>query len=390
MEPLAQAQILPYITGLAKSGLKFILVTFDKPAYPARIKLSKILKERLKKKGIEWVSLKYHNIPNIPAKVYDILNGFRICSKLIKKYNIRIVHARSYVAGAIALLLKRKFQVSTVFDIRGVLFDERADAGAWDRRSIKYKLCKRLEKKLFNSADEIVVLSEKGRKIIENHFLHNERINVTYIPTCVDLDLFKKTSIQAKFSRRKGGLNGRTILVYSGSVGTWYLFDEMVDFFKEFKRQHNKAHFLILTQTNKDELRGKLLKKIDPADFSIVSAPHHNIKDFLSSAYAGISFIKPCYSKQFSCPTKNAEYLACGLPIIINKGIGDTDRTIAANNVGVIINKFNGREYLKNIKKLTKLKNDKTLGARCRNIAMKEYGLKKGIGKYLDIYARLK
>src|SRR5687768_7432269 len=34
---------------------------------------------------------------------------------------------------------------------------------------------------------------------------------------------------------------------------------------------------------------------------------------YLSAADAGLSFIKSCFSKIASSPTKNAEYLACGL-----------------------------------------------------------------------------
>ena len=37
----------------------------------------------------------------------------------------------------------------------------------------------------------------------------------------------------------------------------------------------------------------------------------------------GLSFIQPCFSKTGSSPTKVAEYLACGLPVVVNAGIGD-------------------------------------------------------------------
>ena len=47
-----------------------------------------------------------------------------------------------------------------------------------------------------------------------------------------------------------------------------------------------------------------------------------------------------------SSPTKNGEYLACGLPLIINAGIGDSDALIDQWQAGVLIEEFiEGREF---------------------------------------------
>jgi hypothetical protein len=44
-------------------------------------------------------------------------------------------------------------------------------------------------------------------------------------------------------------------------------------------------------------------------------------------------------------PTKIAEYLAAGLPVISNAGIGDIDRTLCAGNVGLVLEEMNSRAY---------------------------------------------
>lgn len=389
LEPLVQSQVISYLKELSKKGLNFVLVTFDKKKHMKNKREVIKLKQKLKKANIKWVSLKYHNRPNLPSTLYDILNGFLLCSKIIRKYNIKTVHARSYVAGLMALFLKRRFNTNFLFDIRGVLFDERVDSGDWNKNSSKYKIGKKIEKKLFNNADEIVNLSKKGIPLIKRDLLKNKKINVSYIPTCVNLNNFKKNK-KRKPLRKKLKLGNKFILTYIGSIGTWYLLEKMVDFFKELKKINKKSHFLILTGENKEKLSKKILKKIKKEDFSIVFAPHSKIKDFLSTSNAGISFIKPCYSKQFSCPTKLAEYLACELPVIINSRIGDTDQIISENKTGVIINSFNRQEYSKKIKQLIKLKKDRAIGKKCRNVAKQEYDLKKGSDKYFEIYKRLK
>jgi glycosyltransferase involved in cell wall biosynthesis len=49
----------------------------------------------------------------------------------------------------------------------------------------------------------------------------------------------------------------------------------------------------------------------------------------LAAADAGISLIRPSYSKIASSPTKIAEYLAMGLPVALNRRIGDSDELLA-------------------------------------------------------------
>jgi hypothetical protein len=65
----------------------------------------------------------------------------------------------------------------------------------------------------------------------------------------------------------------------------------------------------------------------------------------LSASDAGIAFIKPCFSKLASSPTKNGEYLACGLPLIINAGIGDSDSLIEREGVGALVSDLTRTEY---------------------------------------------
>jgi len=61
----------------------------------------------------------------------------------------------------------------------------------------------------------------------------------------------------------------------------------------------------------------------------------------------GIAFYRPGISRLGTSPVKVSEYLSCGLPVIINAGIGDTDRVIAQEDVGALVRDFNDDEYAK-------------------------------------------
>ncbi|HMJ07836.1 MAG TPA: glycosyltransferase, partial [Pyrinomonadaceae bacterium] len=119
--------------------------------------------------------------------------------------------------------------------------------------------------------------------------------------------------------------------------------------------------------------------------------PSDEISSYLAVADAAVSFIKPCYSKQASSPTKNAEYLACGLPIIANDGVGDTTSQITEDRTGVIIREFNTSSYNQALDKLDELLLDRSgLASRCRESAIRRFDLENVGGKaYRRLYLNL-
>jgi glycosyltransferase involved in cell wall biosynthesis len=100
-----------------------------------------------------------------------------------------------------------------------------------------------------------------------------------------------------------------------------------------------------------------------------------------------ISFIRSCYSKQASSPTKIAEYLACGLPIISNTGIGDLDQQITDDKVGVLIDRFDPEAYADAIQRLRALGDT---ADRCRDAAKRRFDLETvGGARYRRLYKNL-
>ena len=56
LEPLGQTQVIPYLTELAKRGVRVWLLSFEKPKAftPEGVSKCEHLKEKLRDRGIEW------------------------------------------------------------------------------------------------------------------------------------------------------------------------------------------------------------------------------------------------------------------------------------------------------------------------------------------------
>ncbi len=385
-EPLLYSQALNYLKSLSLKGLSISIISFEKREFLTKNSINGI-KEDLNKCGIKWFFMTYHKRFKCLSKPYDIVRGMFFVLYISFKERIDIIHARGtfcvLIGSASFFLLRQKM----IFDMRGLMAEEYADAGSWKRNSFIYKFISKLEQYFARRADEVIILTAKTKGLITNG---NRVKNFTIIPTCVDLDKFNiERRANSNYNRLTYSLNGKFVLMYAGSLGTWYMLSEMMDFFRELINLKNDAVFFILSQTDKKWIEQYIphnLKKKTVID----RVNPENVPDIVSMADIGIFFIKPCISKTASCPTKFAEYLACGLPVIINKGVGDTEEIVKENRIGIVIDAFNVTEYKRAIvQTIELLKEGDILRKRCYDVAYKYFSLKKGVESYSNIYERL-
>src|SRR5215216_2274463 len=272
LEPLGQTQVIPYLRELAKRGVKFTLLSFerDKAFTPEGVRKCKELREKLQADRIEWHWLRYHQRPSVPATIYDVLTGIRKASELVQRNRIEMVHARAHIPATIALALKKRFGTKMIFDLRGLMAEEYVDAEHWRKGSLPYRITKGAERRILASTDAIVTLTERIWPIIrEWKGLRGRTPHHAVIPCCVDLSLFKFSAEDRARRRAELGLGDRFTIVYSGSLGGWYLTEKMADFFASFLKRRRDAHLLWLTTGSHDRVRDLMRSRnIEPGKFS--------------------------------------------------------------------------------------------------------------------------
>ena len=399
-EPLVQTQVLPYLREIKKlGGVRTSILTFE-PNFSETWSAEQIAAEKAKlaAENITWHVLPYHKSPSVPATVYDVFSGARLARKLIKTENVNILHARVHVPammGAIAKKLSGN-KVKLIFDIRGFFPEEYTDAGNWKPGGAIYKTVKRLEKWLFKVSDGFVVLTEKAREILfpESRETGFDKFGrpVEVIPCCVNLQRFAAANEDSRQKIRGAlGLANRRVISYVGSLGTWYLADEMADLLQAAREKDGSTFALVLTQSPLEIMAEKLKSRgFTDADFLVRKVPHSEIPAYLSAADAAISFIKPCYSKLSSSPTKIAEYLASGVPIITNAGVGDVAEQIEADKTGAVVEDFSRESYNNALLEIENLSVNSDIKEICRRSAKKRFDLEDiGGNKYRRFYERV-
>ena len=392
-DPLGRSQILPYFVGLSSLAYKIHILSFEKANRFEQDK-DEIL-AITKANNIEWHPLRYTSKPPIFSTLYDLYQMYQTANLLHKKYSFSFIHARSYLSALIALEMKKKYSLPFIFYIRGFWADERVEGKIWNIKNpifnVIYKYFKKKEKQYLLKSDYNISLTDAGIAEIRtwNGF---KNIPFEMIPCCADMDLFSfssYTEFDKKNVRKDLGINNSAFVVsYLGSIGTWYMFDEMLDFFSKLKEKKPDAHFLFISKESEQMLKSIAEKKgILANDISVVAASRNQVPQYLNASDVNLFFIIPTFSKKASSPTKLAEALGMGIPIIANTGVGDVDAIIQTNKLGLLVNNFSSIEFENIINNLDKL-NDISK-EHLHETANSLFSLEAGVKKYELVYKKL-
>lgn len=379
LEPLGQSQVLAYLERLAEDRCIHLL-SFEKAEDWSSAAERNAVEARMRAAGIHWHPRRYHKRPTSLATAWDICAGTLGALWIVLRHRIGIVHARSYVAAVMALVVKRLAGRKFVFDMRGFWADERVDGGLWPRAGRLYRVAKWFERCFLLHADQVVSLTHAGvREMRRFPYLQDRVPPMTVIPTCADLVRFRplRTASPEGF-----------VLGYVGSAGTWYLFDAAVACFRQVLACRPEARLLVINRNEHDYIRERLdAAGIPAAAVELKAATHAQIPQEMARMHAGLFFIKPVFSKQASAPTKLGEFLGCGIPCLANTGVGDMAEILEGERVGVAVAAFDDDTLAQGIDRLFALMRQPDIAERCVATAQRHFSLNEGVARYQAIYA---
>lgn len=392
-DPLGQSQVIPYLIGLTQYHHSFHLISCDKPERYTQRK--DFIQNQLKPYPITWHSLPYTKRPPVLSTLKDIRKMRKLAVQLHKEHHFEMVHCRSYISAIIGLYLKKKYGVKFLFDMRGLWADERVDGGLWNLSNplynLVYKYFKKKERQFLQYADYTISLTENAKnEILSWKGMQNVPIQV--IPCCADLSHFNADNIteqdKTRLKKKLNLENDPIVIGYLGSLGTWYMIEEMLEWFKVFLSYRDEAVFLCVTPDNPDMVYEKAKHLGIPLEKIIVQeAKREEVPIYLSLFSASLFFIKPTYSKKGTSPTKQGELMGMNIPIVCNTGIGDVDTIVQQTQSGVLVEEFSENAYKNSIERLLPMleKSNEDI----RKGAVDIYSLEKGITLYEEVYQKI-
>lgn len=355
-EGVGSSQILPLLQRLAAAGLAIKLISFEKiePELETRNLLGSL--------GINW-DLRHF-------KTNGAIGGFARLLEISKQIpETKIIHARSDIP-AVAASLSRKAPI--LWDVRSLWADQKAfvEPNPIKKRILSsYRLLENLSS---FSASAMSTLTHSVVPELERRHHRLPKLRIV-VPTAVDLKRFKfDPGIKAPFR----GL-------YSGTYNNYYDLSLSKQFIDELsKRADVQVHWARPRESPR--------KSLDAGESHVFESTQNGMANRITEYAFGLSVCKMDAGPSLTAamPTKVAEFLACGKPVVVNAGLGDFDDYITEFNAGVILN-GSPEDLAQNAEKLLELMRDPETPGRCRQLAEKYFDIDKGAEKYLELYEKM-
>lgn len=393
-DPLGQSQVIPYLQGLSKAGNKIFLLSCEKKEVYQQNR--EAIQQLMDASDITWVALNYTKNPPVVSTLLDIVKLRKAAKQIHRQHHIDMVHTRPGVPALVGLWMKKTMGVKFLNDIREFYADSRVEGGMWNTKrpvylSI-YNYFKRKETEAVEQSDGIVCLTYAAESIIREWSAYKNSVPMEVIPCSADLDLFNVDTIgqnlKAGLKAELGIANDDMVISYLGSIGGWYLTDEMMQFCKMLSDKIPALKLLFISPHRHDAIRSAAEKHgIPAAQIIIRKASRQQVPLLLSLSTYSVFFIKPCYSKLSSSPTKHGEIMAMGIPLITNSGVGDVEMIVKKYNAGIVLDAFTNNQFETAAAAIvTGRQYDKE---NIRRGAGEFYSLEKAVEKYVHIYNRI-
>jgi glycosyltransferase involved in cell wall biosynthesis len=381
LEPLGQSQIWPYLRGLS-SDHRITLISFEKPADRADSSAMERMRRQCAKHGILWIPLQFRSQPRPWASALAIPQLALVALwQWSHRRHPQLVHARSYVPAAIALLLHRITGVPFIFDMRALWPEELITAGHLRRDSPLHRALVLLERCCLQEASAVVSLTQAAVGYLQARYpseLAGQRIAV--IPTCADLQRFQPAE----------PVRGASLVI--GCIGTvlsgWFLIVWLRAFFDAVARVNPCARFELISRDAPEAILSALQPSSTWANrLSIHAASPTEMPAIVQRHTASVMFYAGGATSELGrSPTRMAEVLGCGRPVVANAGVGDVEQVVCQNRVGVMARGSSSAQMDTCVAELLALLQDPDLTRRCRRTAEQVFSLEFGIAAYRHLY----
>jgi hypothetical protein len=355
-EGVGSSQITPIVSELSKMDLKINLISYEK------IQPSSDLVNHLKLLGIAWNPRAFGSLG--PIGGIQRLNSLR---QEIPETNL--IHARSDVPAVSGIISR---QAPVLWDVRSLWADQKIMIQENVIHSALYSVYRGLENIAASKSSAMSTLTSSIIPVLEQRHKTLPALR-TVVPTIVDLNRFKLDSTFPKTIRA----------LFSGTYNDYYDLQLSAMFLNELRKLLPlKAHWARPLESSKSH--------IGVGEEKVIPSTQAEMATIIPGYSFGVSVCKLDSGQSLSAamPTKIGEFLACGRPIVVNKGLGDMDSFIKEFHAGVILDgtKQNLQESAAS---LVSLLADPETPQRCRALAEKYFSLEVGAKKYFDIYQEM-
>jgi glycosyltransferase involved in cell wall biosynthesis len=253
-----------------------------------------------------WVS---KHLPQIGFETLELLYnlaGYRRIRQELKRNNIEAIYERYAFFTWAGTYLAKKNGIPIILEVNEVSGIERV------RGQVLVGLAKSIEKKMFDAADGIVVVSEFLKKhISEDMDIDADKIHV--VPNAVDPRKFNP-DVDGDAIRKQLDLENEIVVGFVGSFVSWSNLESLIHVFGEVYRDAQRGHLMLVGD---GPMRDAMERTVEEEGLTgkvtfTGNVKHEDVPKFVAAM--DICIIPR--SNEYRSPVKLYEYMALAKPVV--------------------------------------------------------------------------
>ncbi len=387
LEPLGQAQVVPFVERLAALGFRYTVVSLEKAADLADEGRVEALRERLHGAGIRWRCAPYVFGGGMRQLTRNWSAVFGLAGRELRHEQADLVHARAHVTASVAWVLRGLTRTPYLFDVRGYWVDEKVSERdrAWMRAA--HGIGKAIERRLLRDAAGVVMLNEVIAGDLRRWCVGKP---ARVIPTCADYEVFSpEADVSAVPANVRAGLHSKIVVAWLGAVRPSYYVNESLQLFRHLRDLRADAHLLCITQQPEALEQALTLNGIPESAYTLAATRHDETAAWLRLARWGLLLLVERASSRGAMPTKLAEFLAAGVRVVQfggNDAVRDAVR-LAGN--GIVLEDLSDVSLRRAAQQIAAAPPADDSAWRVREATRARFGLEAGVARYADVLEQM-
>lgn len=282
------------------------------------------------------ISARVYGCHSLRYGVVSAWSTARKCARLsaadVAEFNPDYVWTRAFTIAPVGRMIAEQCGAASVLSVRAAASEEVAGRRG---RGFRYRISLERELGEIRAADRVSAISHKLAEWVREK---TGRDDMVVVPCCLDSKRFAFDAEARELIRREYGFgDDERVLCYCGGLSDWQRVGDIVSLFADVANRSDRIKFMFLTQKT-DRMRDLVEATGLPDQLcTIRSCLPGEVAHYLSAADVGVIMRDDTTVNNVASPIKIGEYLGCGLPVVLTKGIGDYSKMVSEAGVGLLI-----------------------------------------------------
>lgn len=295
--------------------------------------------------------------------------------------DVHFVHARTDYSAVVCSVTKLLRKVVLIWDCRGDATAEYLSAYSQTTRlrcaarPVQWAILELRAKLAALFCDKALFVSEMLRKRrVPRRFAKPYEI----IPCAASQELFYFSPVlRAEYRAKLSLQNDERVIVYSGSMNGYQVFDKCVNLFVGLSKADSALRLVVLTPY--PSLAQRHLKELPAEQYKLISVPMAEVNGYLNAADFALFLRERNDVNIVASPVKFAEYCLTGLRIIMTDAVEQSYKYATALGNAIVYDFHSLPQHMTH---------DSTLEReRIAQSAVRLLGREAVIGKYMNLYS---